>query len=109
MSNYTVEVGAKPLLIGQYAVNIDTAISLTLPTTGQLTTHAGVMELFLSVETQNARFTLDGTSPTTTNGVLLTAPGFLTLRGQAIIAALKIIGVAAGGTINYGFTVDALI
>jgi hypothetical protein len=109
MSNYTTEVGSKPLLIGQYGVSIDTAISLTLPTTAQLTTHAGILEVILSVETQNARFRLDGTAPTAAVGVLLTAPGVLTIRGYATINALKIIGVAAGGVINYAFTMDALV
>lgn len=109
MSTFTTETGAKPILIGQYGVSIDTAISLTLPTTAQLTTHAGVMELTLSVETQNARIAWDGTTPTTTTGILLAAPGVFTIRGQATIAALKIVGVAAGGIINYGFTVDAQI
>ncbi len=109
MSNYTVEVGAKPLLIGQYNVGIDTAISLTLPTTAQLVTHGGVLELILSVETQNARVRFDGGTPTASVGILLAAPGVLTVRGQGTIAALQIIGVAAGGFINYGFSVDALI
>lgn len=109
MSTYTAEVGAKPLLIGQYAVNIDAVTTITMPTTAQLTTHAGVLELTLSVESQNARMTFDGTAPTATNGILLAAPGVLTIRGQASISALKIIGVAAGGKANYGFTVDALI
>jgi len=109
MSNYTSEVGGKPVLIGQYNVGIDTAISLTLPTSLQGVSHAGILELFLSVETQSARITIDGSAPTTTSGVLLTAPGFFTMRGYANISALKIIGVAAGGIINYGFSVDALI
>lgn len=108
MATATSEVGSRPLPIGQYAVSINTAISLTLPTSAQLISRGGIMELVLSLETQNARVTFDGSVPTTTNGVLLTAPGTLTVRGQAMISALKIVGVANGGVINYTFTVDAV-
>jgi hypothetical protein len=89
-------------------VSIDAAAGLTLPTTAQLA-RGGVLELILSVDTQNARITTDGTTPTATNGILLTAgSGPLIIRGALTIAALKIIGVVAGGKINYNFTIDAL-
>jgi hypothetical protein len=62
------------------------------------------MTCILSLETQNARFRFTN-APTATNGVLLMAPGILTLRGKQI-NTFKIIGVAAGGIINYEFTLD---
>jgi hypothetical protein len=109
MSNYSVEVGSKPALIGQYVVSIDTSTAITLPTSAQGVTHAGVLELILSVETQDARLKFDGTAPAAGSGILLKAPGLITIRGAATISAIRIIGVAAGGVINYGFTWDALV
>jgi len=111
----TSEVGSLPLAVGQYNISINAAVLLTAPTPNQLRpvsaganykAMGGLMTCLLSVETQNARFTMDGTTPTAVNGVLLPAPGFIAIRGLSQIANFRIIGVAAGGIINYTFTVD---
>ena len=101
----TEEIGGVPLPTGSYNIGIDTVKTITMPSTAQRAKFGSIMELLLSVEIQNARITMDGSTPSTVNGVLLVAPGVLTVRGETQIAAMKIIGVAAGGIINYTFTV----
>ena len=102
--SYTEEIGAKPLTAGQVAVNIDASTSLILPTHAQRTTKGGILQVNISVEAQSARWRYT-TAPTTTNGVLVTAPGLITIRGEQAIKAFRIIGTVAGGSINYEFSV----
>ena len=109
MATSTEEVGGIPLAATSTVhIAIDSAVSLVLPTTAQRKPKTGVLTCYLSVEVKDGRFTVDGTTPTTANGVLLTAPTFITLRGETLITAFKIIGVAAGGFINYGYSAGAI-
>lgn len=115
MSVQTAEVGGLPLQIGQYNVSINSATSIVMPTPAQMKpaipgtsffAHGGTLVLQLSLEGQNARWRTDGQAPNTTNGMLLVQPGNLVIRGQFYIAAFQIVGLAAGGIINYTFSVD---
>jgi hypothetical protein len=47
------------------AANLATAIAPTIP--------AGTREIHMQADTQNIRYTLDGTTPTATNGMILVA------------------------------------
>ena len=67
--------------------------------TGLNTTCALGSSILFSVETQSVRVTFDGSTPTASTGVLLTAansPYFYDVRGSTI----KIARVAAGAVLN---------
>ena len=105
----TSEVGVRPCTIGQYAVSIDTAKSLTVPTAAQRAPHGGILWCEIVIEgTVTFRYRYDGTAPTTTTGLLgaaptATAPQRMVIVGEVMIAAFQIIGTAAGDTISYSF------
>ena len=64
-----------------------------------------VLEMWLTLEAQNARLTTDGTVPSATNGLLLTQPttGPFIFLGERLISAFKLISPVAGGLISYAF------
>lgn len=105
----TAEVGVRPCTIGQYNVNIDAATTLTVPTAAQRAPNSGVLWCVISVEgTAGIRVRWDGVNPTTTVGLLYPAPAagaptIITLVGDRMIAAFRIIGAAAGNTMSYSF------
>ncbi len=71
---------------------LSSAVTLTKP--------SGAGLIILQCETQNVKFTLDGTTPTATVGFLLTAgdpPILVPVAG----AAVKVIEVAASASVNY--------
>ena len=116
MPTQTEEVGGAGLPAEQYNVSINAATSLVLPTglqrapitnpTGRK--YAGVLQCELALEGQNARYTVSGTNPTTTNGIFIAAPAFITLRGEERCASFKIIGVVGGATISYNWSIGAV-
>ena len=107
--NSTAEVGVVPCTVGQYAVNIDAATALIIPTALQRAKNAGVLWCVISVEgTVAPRVRWDGVNPTTTTGLLYPAPAagaptIITLVGDRMISAFRIIGSAAGATMSYSF------
>jgi hypothetical protein len=86
--------------------SIDSAYALTIPTSMP----GGVLEATVSIEGSNTtRMTYNGTTPTSTVGILLPAtnPLVMVFRGQDLISALQFIGTSSGNTIAYNFsTVD---
>ena len=77
--------------------NSTTASSLTAsPTTAE--------KAFITLETASVRFRLDGTSPTTTEGHLLTSGQNLTLNTPSQISNFRVISVSTHGVlkISYG-------
>lgn len=108
--SYTEEIGGKPLgLAGQTNISITVAQFLILPTTPQRTIKGGILQVILSVEAQSARWRYAATAgvanATAALGVLVSAPGVITLRGEQQISRFNIISTVAGGVINYEFSV----
>jgi hypothetical protein len=106
----TEEVGAKPCAFpGGRAVVIDTVQSIVVPTTAQRTPKAGILTVVISVEgAATFRYSYSTTAPTAAVGLLgpaptATQPVTIPIRGEALIAAFRIIGTAAGDTISYDF------
>jgi hypothetical protein len=104
MGSYSEEVGALPLNIGQYAVSTAAATTITMPTALQRKKKGGLLTILISVEAQNHRLTIDGSTPTAATGILFT-PGTYTFRGEQLIKAMQWITAVAGGQISYGFYV----
>lgn len=104
MSISTEETSGFPIFTGTVAQAIDAVQSINLPTSQQRQKFGGLLTMVMSIEVQNARIRWDGSNPSTTNGILFPV-GVYTFRGETWIQNLKIIGVAAGGFINYGFYV----
>lgn len=96
-------------------ISIDTAKSIVLPAIptanpvsgGRPSLVSGPLECLVTIEgANNSRFTVNGVTPTAGIGQLLVPNGgvvSLMLRGQDVIAAFKVIGVAAGNTFTYEF------
>ncbi len=86
--------GAGLTPVGSHTRNasLSSAVTLTKPATAT--------RLLIQCETQNVKFTLDGTAPTATTGFLLVAsdPAILIPVGGT---AVKVIEVAASASINY--------
>jgi len=106
----TEEVGGLPCTVaGGRGVVIDTAQSITVPTGVQRPKKAGIMTCVISVEgTVTFRYTYSNTAPTAAVGLLgaaptASAPITITIRGEQLIAAFKIIGTATGNTMSYDF------
>ena len=82
----------------QFALTVDTAKTLTLPTSTPA-------HCLINVNTQAIRFTTDGTAPTATKGIHVAVGGQISFMDPnfdyiALIRALKIIGEAAGGSVD---------
>lgn len=113
MAMNVASVGLRPIAAAGATtpVNIDAATALVLPTTAQRRDSAGVLECTIVVTgTVTSRYTTNGVVPTAAVGLLLAAPSAtvpvsLTLRGEELIAAFRIIGTAAGNAIAYQFAV----
>lgn len=116
--NAVYNVGRVPLGAGsQNQIAITAVQSIILPTatqrvlfTGSLTPTARkhavpVLEMWLTLEAQNARFTTDGSTPSATVGLLLIPGGLgpVVFLGESLIASLKFISPTAGGLISYSF------
>lgn len=71
-------------------------VQLTMPGKGEI-------QAVVQADGQDLRFTLDGTSPTTTSGFLIKNGTSLPLSTTDATAA-KFIAVAAGGLVNAMFT-----
>lgn len=56
--------------------------------------------LDISVETQNVRYTMDGTTPTASTGVLIVAGTILRFEGYNGTSLLKFARVASGAVMN---------
>lgn len=58
-------------------------------------------QIFITVETTNVRFRIDGTDPDQTTGHLIaTTSSGVTIKGWENLAHLKFIGIAAGSTVQ---------
>ena len=107
------EVGLRPIVTAGVTTpaSINASYTLVKPTTAQRLTSPGTMYCFITMEgTITARYTTNGVTPTTTVGNLLpaataTIPTTLTLRGEELITAFRIIGTANGATITYWFAI----
>lgn len=78
---------------GQYAVNINSSTALTVPTNS--------MVAEICVETQAARYTDDGTTPTTSSGIPVAAGTCFQYAGP--LAAFRIIGQTSGATMDVSY------
>lgn len=78
---------------GQYGVSINAATSLTVPT--------GATVAQICIESQNARYRDDGVAPTATVGMIIYAGTCFQYAGP--LAALQLIGAAAGGTVDVSY------
>jgi hypothetical protein len=89
--------GGKPLGFQQIsAVTLASATGLTVPT--------GATCAYVSVDTASVRRRDDGTAPTTSIGMLLTAGSVLTFSGLANLSAVKFILVTGGSpVVNVSF------
>jgi hypothetical protein len=84
--------------------SINASTTITLPTTSQRPTGAGIIEAVINVEgTVPARWTINGTVPTAAIGMLLQPNTYLTLHGESSISNFRIIGTAAGDTMTVQF------
>jgi len=96
MFNVTQDLPISPVGAHVGPQGVDTAHSVTVP--------AKAKRLFMSVAAQNVRITFDGTAATTTKGLVFPAADETKIIDVAEGVQLSIIGVAAGGTINYQFS-----
>jgi len=71
--------------------------SLTVPT--------GASSVLLQAETQNIRYTMDGSNPSASNGLLLIA-GQEPTRFAGNFSGLKFLESAASAKLNYAFQID---
>ena len=84
-----------PLGAHQSATDYSSAVTVTIPT--------GADRFMIQTVTQNIRFTLDGTAPTTTKGFQIKAgeyPGVFPLHNESV---LKIIEEAATAVVELQF------
>jgi len=97
MQSVTQDLPLSPLGSHTRIASIDTAQSVAVP--------AGARRLFLTVESQNARITFDGsTTATATVGLLFPAADETKIIDVVEGMTLSIIGVASGGSVNYQFS-----
>lgn len=88
-------------------VDIDAGLTLTLPTSAQRG-EGGVLIALIQVEAQAARWTVNGTTPTTAVGILLapttaTVQNTLRIEGEDALTAFQIISASAGSLMTYQF------
>lgn len=62
--------------------------------------HKRAIAAIVSAETQPMRFTINGTTPTTTVGHLMAAGDYYTIQGEANVAAFKAIRTGTDGTLQ---------
>lgn len=80
----------------------DAATTLTPPTLQMGNVTYTATGLYLSTDTTNIRFTLDGTTPTTTVGFLLTPTlGVVRIDLDSGASRLRVINVTAANTIQF--------
>lgn len=77
--------------------------ALTPTAATRLTVPAGAYSAVVSVETQNIRWTVDGTAPTSTVGVLLTAGSEREFVGPEVLDALCFIEAASGAAVKVAY------
>lgn len=114
----TVNAGRIPIGGEQNQVSITAVKTITLPTAAQRQSLAPVpystafkktvfplLEMWLTLEAQNARLTTTGTTPDATHGHLLISGGLgpFVFTGEELIASMKLISPTAGGLISYSF------
>lgn len=98
---------SKDYISGGYeALSVDTAIGFTstkiLPTSGDFLGQP-CQEVFCTLETDQIRFTLDGTTPTSLIGHLLEAGQNLTLKNPSDIKNFKAIKVTTTASLKCTF------
>ena len=88
---------------GYEAITVNTAIGFTAseirPTTGDFAGHT-CQAIFATLETDSIRFTLDGTTPSSTVGHLLTNGQNLTIKNANDIAKFRAIKVTANASLK---------
>ena len=77
--------------------------ALTPSAATRLTVPAGAFSAVVSVETQNIRWTVDGTTPTSTVGVLLTAGSEREFVGMETLDALCFIETTASSAVKVAY------
>jgi hypothetical protein len=117
MPTATYPAGRVPLGGAQNQISITAVTSIVLPTPAQRRpvdpnialffhkTGVAVLEMWLTLEAQNARMTTDGSTPSGTNGQLLIAgtAGPFVFLGERLLSSMKFISPIAGGLISYSF------
>lgn len=83
--------------------NISVTTSAAVYSGSGLTVPANTTHMLLSVETQSVRFREDGTSPTSTTGVLLAAGDLIELPVPGTAANLRFIGSSGTATLNISY------
>ena len=112
MAQSTFDVGRRPYkgtstenTAAVTPISITTATALVLPAIPS--GGGGPLDCLIVIEgTNNCRFTTNGVTPTTTIGQLLVPSNgviSMTLSGQAVISAFKIIAAAGGSAMTYQF------
>ncbi|MDO9465247.1 MAG: hypothetical protein Q7J67_08130 [bacterium] len=91
---------------GYEAITVDTAIGFTvakiMPTSGQFINMA-CQEVFCTLETDNIRFTIDGTVPSSTVGHLLKVGESLTISNADDIKNFKCIKVTTNASLKISY------
>lgn len=92
-----VTINTSIAAVGSHTRNasLSSAVSLAVPATANV--------LQIQAETQNVRYTLDGTTPTSTVGFLLYAGMEQYMIAVPVNGTVKIIEVTSGGVVNYQF------
>jgi hypothetical protein len=83
--------------VGSHTVNSSLSAAVNLSTTMP----TGAKGIMIQALTQNVCYTLDGTTPTASNGFIITAgqPAIVIRMGTAVV--LKVIEAAASASIQY--------
>ena len=98
MSNARVLAGKYRPLGYQQITSLSSATGLTVPTSATI---GNPVLALISCEDQNVRWRDDGTNPTTTVGMLLTAGSELAYSGD--LGAIKFIEVTASAELNISY------
>jgi hypothetical protein len=80
----------------QYNLTVSAATFLTVPATAR--------QCIVYVETANVRWTIDGTTPTSSVGHLLVSGQDVKFSGSAIMSNLQFFGVASTATLTVSYT-----
>lgn len=70
-----------------------------------LTVPAGATTVLLQAKTQNIYYTMDGSTPSATNGLILLV-GLAPISYSGKLSGLKFLEVTASAVLNYAFFVD---
>ena len=70
-----------------------------------LTVPAGATTVLLQAKTQNVYYTMDGTTPSSTNGLILIA-GLAPISYSGKLSDLNFLEVNASAVLNYAFFID---